>query len=50
MKTKENKYLKIVGKFDEVSKCLKEYEKKYTYVYELIDDIKTKRVNKSYLN
>jgi hypothetical protein len=50
MKSKENKYIKIVGKYNEVSKCLKEYEKKYTYVYELIDDLKAKRANNSYLN
>lgn len=51
MKSKDKKnQIAITGKFNDVSKFLKECEKKYTYVSELIEAFKSDKHRKTYLN
>jgi hypothetical protein len=51
MKSKEQKkQITIIGKFNEVSSFLKDCEKKYVYVSELIEAMKAEELKKSFIN
>jgi hypothetical protein len=50
MSKPESKKVIFAGKFSDVSLLLKKYEKKYTYLYELIDALNSEKNTKLNLN
>lgn len=46
MSKQESKKVILAGKFSDVSHLLKKYERKYTYLYELIDALSSEKSSK----
>lgn len=50
MNKQESRKVILAGKFSDVSSLLKKYQKKYIYLYELIDALNSEKNSKINLN